>query len=115
MSTRSELAAAAAAVDGIRAHEYVVGDTDPGTVYPRLERIEYPNPFGGIAHWNVVLVLPQDLAEAEKYLELKLPTLKAAIEPHLVVTGVTLQRLQLDVAGLLPTAFINGHREQDLT
>lgn len=115
MSTRTDLAEAAATVVGLTAHEYVVGDTNPGTVYPRLERIEYPNAFGGIAYWNVVLVLPQELDQAEKYLEQKLPALKAAIEPHLVVTSVALQRLQLDGVGTLPVAFVNGHREQDLT
>lgn len=115
MSTRSELAAAASTVEGITGHEYVVGDTDPGTVYPRLDRIEYPNPFGGIAHWNVVLVLPQDYAAAEQYVEQKLPFLKAALDPHLAITAVVLQRLQLDGAGVLPVAFINGHREADLS
>ena len=67
MSTREELTTAANAVEGITGHPYVVGHTEPGTVYPRLDHIEYPNPFGGVAHWNVVLVLPQDLAEAERY------------------------------------------------
>lgn len=113
MSTRTDLAAAANTVDGITAHPYVVGDTEPGTVYPRLERIEYPNPFGGINHWNVVLVLPQDLAASEQYVETKLPALKAALDPHIVITAVLLQRLQLDGIGTLPVAFINGHREAD--
>lgn len=115
MSTRTELTDAANAVAGITAHTYVVGDTDPGTVYPRLDRIEYPNPFGGVAHWNVVLVLPQGEAEAEKYVEDMVPTLKAALDPHLVITAVVLQRLQLDGVGILPVAFINGHREADLS
>lgn len=113
--TRSDLTAAAGTVEGIRAHPYVVGDTDPGTVYPRLDRIEYPNPFGGVAYWNVVLVLPQDLEAAERYLEEKLPALKAALDPHLVITSVAMQRLQLDGVGTLPVAFINGHRETDLS
>lgn len=115
MSTRSALAAAARTVVGVNAHEYVVGNTQPGTCYPRLDRIEYPNAFGGVAHWNVVLILPQDFAEAEKYFETKLPPLKAALEPHLVITAVTLQRLQLDGVGTLPAAFFTGHREADLT
>lgn len=115
MSTREDLEAAAHTVPGIKAHAYVVGDTEPGTVYPRLDRIEYPNAFGGIAHWSVVLVLPQDYAEAEQYVEEVLPDLKAALDPHLVITAVLLQRLQLDGIGTLPVAFINGHREADLT
>lgn len=115
MSTRAEIAAAAGSVEGITGHEYVVGATDPGTVYPRLDRIEYPNAFGGVAHWSVVLVLPQDLAQAERYVEDKLPALKEALDPHIVITAVLLQRLQLDGVGVLPVAFINGHREADLS
>ena len=115
MSTRSDIESAANSVPGIKGHEYVVADTDPGTVYPRLDRVEYPNAFGGIAHWNVVLVLPQEHAEAERYLEEVLPDLKAALDPYLVITAVLLQRLQLDGVGTLPVAFINGHREQDGT
>lgn len=113
MSFREDIAAAASTVAGIHGHPYVVGDTAPGTLYPRIERIEYPNPFGGVLFLNIVLVLPQDLAEAEQYLEQMLPNLKAALEPHLVITTVQPQRLQLDGVGTLPVAFINGHREAD--
>ncbi|WP_323792419.1 hypothetical protein [Nocardioides sp.] len=113
MSVREEIAAAASSVLGLTGHPYVVGDTSPGTVYPRVERIDYPNAFGGVVFYNVVLVLPQDYAEAEQYLEQKLPDLKGALEPHLVITSVQPQRLQLDGIGVLPVAFINGHREAD--
>ncbi|MCM0618774.1 hypothetical protein [Nocardioides bruguierae] len=113
MSFREDLVTRAATVAGIRPHPYVVQATAAGTLYPRLERIDYPNPFGGVAHWNVVLVLPQSPADAERYLEQKLPALRAAIAPALSVTSVALQRLQLDGIGVLPVAFINGHREQD--
>jgi len=113
MSPREDIAPAAGEVGGITAHEHVVGDTTPGTVYPRLDRIEYPNTFGGVAHWNVVLVLPQDIADAERYLADTINPLREALAPHLVVTSVTPQRLQLDGVGLLPVAFFNGHREAD--
>jgi hypothetical protein len=113
MSTRADLATAAGTVEGITAHAYVSTDTEPGTVWVRLERIDYPNPFGGVAHWNVVLVLPQNLTDAEYYLEDTLPALKAALDPHLVITSVTPQRIDLPGVGILPCAFINGHREQD--
>lgn len=113
MSIRTDIADAASTVDGITGHPYVVGDTSPGTLYPRIERIDYPNAFGGVLFLNVVLVLPQDMAEAEQYLEQKLPALKDALEPHLVITTVQPQRLQLDGVGVLPVAFLNGHREAD--
>ena len=44
--------------------------------------------LGGVAHWNVVLILPQDFAEAERYFETTLPPLKAALEPYLASHNV---------------------------
>lgn len=114
MSTRQDLADAALTAKGVRSsHPYLVAQTDPGTVWVRLDRVEYPNAFGGVSFWNVVLVLPQDVAEAERYLESTINPLREAIAPHLVVTSVTIQRLQLDGVGTLPVAFFNGHREAD--
>lgn len=113
MSVRQDLADAANAVQGITAHPYVVADLDPGTTYVRLERIDYPNPFGGVLHLNVVVILPQDLAAAEQYIEAKVPALRAAIEEHLVVTSVTPQRLDLTGVGVVPCVFINGHTEEN--
>lgn len=113
MSTRAELAAAANSVEGVKAFPYFVSSTSPGTAYVRLERIEYPNPFGGIAHWNVVLILPQDYATAEKYLETKVPLLKTAIEPHLSITSVRPEQLSINGVGTIPVVFLNGHREED--
>lgn len=113
MSTRTEIATAASTVDGINGHPYLVGDTQPGTLYPRLDRIEYPNRFGGVAFWNVVLVVPQDLAAAEKYLEDKLPDLRTALASVLAITSVAPVRLDVPGVGLLSVAFINGHREAD--
>jgi len=113
MTARQEICDAVNAVDGMTATPYVSGEVSPGTVYLRLERIEFPNPFGGICHWNVCLVLPQDLATAEQYLEGVLPSLIEAIEPHLVVRSVVPQRLNLAGVGDLPVAFINGTREAD--
>ncbi|GAA5153826.1 hypothetical protein GCM10023340_36430 [Nocardioides marinquilinus] len=113
MSTRTELATAANGVEGLTATPYFTSGTRAGTVWIRLDRIEFPDRFGGIAHWNVVLVLPQDQAESERYFEATTPALREALADHLVVTSVTPQRLQLDGVGPLSVAFINGHREAD--
>lgn len=113
MSTRSELAAALSTVPDISGNEYVVGTLSPGTAYPRLDRIEYPNPFGGVAFWNVVVVLPQSLPDAERYVEAKLPALYEALGPHLVITAARMERLSIPNTGEIPALFINGHREAD--
>lgn len=110
---REEIAYALSTVEGVTGHQYVVGSTDPGTAYVRLDRIEYPNPFGGVAHLNVVVLLPQDLADAERWIEARLPALREAVGEHLVITSVQPQQLQLTGVGVLPALFINGHREHE--
>jgi hypothetical protein len=111
-AVRQEIAEAASTVAGVTCTPYYVQTTSAGAAYVRLDRIEYPNPFGGVAYWNVVLLLPQDIAASEKYLEEKVPLIREAIEEHLFVTSVTPQQLQLGSGPTLPCAFINGHREE---
>lgn len=115
MSTdvRQELAGAASTVEGITAHPYYVQDTSPGHTFIRLERVTYPNRFGGLDRWNVVVVLPQDLAEAEKFFEDHIEDLYAALAPHLAIDEAVLQQLNITGVGILPCVFINGHRERD--
>ncbi|HEY0696448.1 MAG TPA: hypothetical protein VGD43_01390 [Micromonospora sp.] len=112
MSVRQDLADAVTTVDGVKCTPYYVSHSKPGAAFVRLDRIEYPNRFGGVAHWNVVLILPQDLADAERFLEAKHPLIKAAVEEHLVVTSITPQQLQVGTGAPIPCAFINGHREE---
>lgn len=113
MSTRAELATALNAVEGIRAHAYYEQGTRAGLAYVRLERIEYPNPFGGVARWSVVVILPQDLAKAERFVEDNLPALHEAVDPHLAITSAELQRINFDSSGVLLALIITGHREAD--
>lgn len=110
---RQAIADAATGVEGITCHPYFVQSTSPGSAMVRLDRIAYPNPFGGVCHWNVVVMLPQDQAAAEAYIDTKVPLIRAAILPQLVVTEVQQQQLKIDGLGILPCVFINGHREQE--
>lgn len=114
MSAREDIAAAVNAVDGITCTSLFSADTSPGTAFVRLDRIEYPPPLRdfGIRFWDVVLVLPQDLAEAEAYVETKVPALVEAVRPQLVVDRVSPQRLDIPGVGVLPVVFISGHREE---
>lgn len=109
MSTRAEIAAAAATVEGIHAHNYVCQDTTPGTVWPRIERTDWPNRLGDVTTWNVVLILPQDLADGERYIESDTVTaLVTALRKVIEVTSTEPTRLQLDGVGTVNTLFING-------
>ncbi|KAA1424314.1 hypothetical protein [Nocardioides antri] len=109
---RAEIAAAANTVSGINCSPYFRQSVKPGDGMVRRERTNYPNPFGGIVTWQVIVALPQDLAAAEKYLDEHLPDLVEAIQESLVVTSTTPQQLALDT-GAVPVVVIEGHREED--
>jgi hypothetical protein len=112
-AARTALAEAASTVDGITCHPYFVQSTQPGHATIRLDRTEYPNRFGGVDHWNVVVILPQDQASAEKFIEAHVPAIVAAVGREMAVKTVQPQQLKLDGVGILPCVFINGHREQE--
>lgn len=112
-AVRQALADAASTVAGVTCSPYFIGTTQAGAAMVRLDRIEYPNPFGGICHWNIVLLLPQDQAAAEKYTDDVVPLVRDALSDHLVITQIQPQRLDLPGHGVLPCVFINGHREQE--
>lgn len=111
MSVRQELADAAAAVPGIRAFPYYVQSLKTGTAYVRLDRIEWPDKFGSVTYWDLVVIAPSDLGKADQYIEEVVPVLHAALSPHLVITQVLPQQLQVD-GGTLPCVFIRGFRKE---
>lgn len=111
-AVRQALAAAASTVEGVTGHPYFVVTTQPGSVLVRLDRTEYPNRFGGVCYWSLVLVLPQDLAASEQYLEAKGPALREAVAGELVVTTIAPQLIDFG-AGSVPCAVFTGHREED--
>ncbi len=112
-AVRQAIASAASTVEGITCAPYFVQSTAAGAAMVRLDRIEYPNRFGGVCHWNVIVMLPQDQSAAEQYIDDKIPAVRDAVGSELVVTQVQPQRLEIKGAGVLLCVFINGHREQE--
>lgn len=113
-AVRNELAAAANTVDGVAVAPYYVQSTKSGSGVVQLNRVEYPNAFGGEAYWEIVVLLPADIAAAQKRSEELIPQLVTALQDHLVVTGATLGRTQLGTTGAgQPCVLIAGHREQE--
>ncbi|MFT4189846.1 MAG: hypothetical protein QM621_14875 [Aeromicrobium sp.] len=108
---RDALAEAASSVDGVDVSPYFAGVTAPGAGFVRWDRSEQPNPFGFVGYWNVVVLLPQDLAAAEQMADELFAPLTAALAPHMRVTGAQMQQLTIPGVGVLPCVFINGHRE----
>lgn len=114
MSTefREALSTAVNTVEGLNCTPYFRQSTKPGDAMVRLDRkVRDSSGFGFMATWAVVVILPQDMATAEKYLDAKVGPLVSAISEELVVTTVTPQQLALDT-GLVPCVFIEGNRAE---
>lgn len=113
LAVRQALATAATAVADVDCDPHFIQSTRPGSAMVRLDRIEYPNAFGGICHWNVIVMLPQDQAQAEQWIDNHKTALREAIAEELVITSIQPQRLETKTAGVLLCVFINGHREEE--
>ena len=111
-AVRQAIAEAATTVDGINVTPYFRQTTKAGEGMVRHDRTAYPNRFGGVVTWQVLVLLPQDIAAAEKYLEDKAPALLEAVSDHLVITSMAPQQLALDT-GQVPCVVIEGHREEE--
>lgn len=111
-AVRAELAAAANTVEGVDVAPYYRQSTKPLTGAVQLDRIEYPNRFGGIAYWEVLVLLPSDVAAAQKQAETLIPALYAALRPHLAVDRATFGQTQLGTTAS-NVVLIAGHREEE--
>lgn len=107
---RQAIASAVNTVEGINCTPYFRQTTKTGDAMVRLDRKRRDDSgFGYIATWQVVVILPQDIATAEKYLDEKVDALVSALSEEVVVTTVTPQQLALDT-GAVPCVFIEGNR-----
>lgn len=107
---RNAISAAASSVSGVNCTPYFRQSTKTGDAMVRFDRMNRDDSgFGFMVVWQVVLMLPQDVAAAEKYLEEKTPALIAALSEELVITSVTPQQLALDT-GYVPCVFFEGNR-----
>lgn len=111
---RTALAAAASTVDGVHVTAYyrqVPKTAGQGMV--RLDRTTYPDPFGGITTWQVLVALPQDEATAEKWLEAHQDDLYDAVSEELMIRTVIPKELIQRVGSenvSVPVVVIEGER-----
>lgn len=114
MSTqvREAIAAAASTVDGISVTPYFRQVTKPNQGFVRRSRTDYPNTFGGVVTWAVVVVMPAATVEdTERWLDENGPALVAAVEGEMTVTSMV-PFIATD-AGNAPYVVIEGTREEE--
>lgn len=113
-AVRTAISTAVQSVDGVSCSPYFRQTTKAGDAMVVLARMTRDaNGFGFVNTWQVQVLLPQDLAAAEKYMESKLPALIAAVEQELVIQTITPQEAVLDNGIKLPCLVIEGNRESD--
>lgn len=111
MSARTEIAAAANTAAAVKVSEFYRQGTKPGSGWVRRDRTEYPNKFGGLVTWQVLVVLPQALADAEKWMEEHQLALVEALREALIVRSARPAELVID-SGSVPVLIIEGQREE---
>lgn len=109
---REALAEAASAVDGVNVTPWYRQTNKAGQGYVRLDTVNYPNATGGVVTWQVCVLLPQDIATAEKWLAEKAFAVANAVNDHMRVRSYQPVQLLTD-GGALPAVVIEGTREQE--
>lgn len=111
---RTAIAAAASTVAGVNCKPYYRQSAKPGDACVRLaSRAKAGNGFGYVDTWQVWLVLPQDLAAAEKWIDEHGPELEAALEQEFIggVATVTPADLQFGNGPGVNGVIYEGARE----
>lgn len=111
-TVRQEIAEAASKVEGISCTPNYRQTTKAGDAMVRKGPVNYPDSFGGVVTWQVLVILPQDLASAQEYLDDVVPLVVAEVDQVIGVRSVTPQQLVFDGV-LVPGAVIEGHRAEE--
>lgn len=111
---RQLLAEAASTVTGVTVTPHYRQSIGAGDGMVRRDRTDYPNSLGGVVTWQVIICLPKDLGQAQKWLDDRIPAVVTALTEsgEITVTSAEPQQLPLDSGGSYPIALITGIREE---
>ncbi|HWI43265.1 MAG TPA: hypothetical protein VNS81_06565 [Nocardioides sp.] len=97
---RAAIAAAASTVAGVNCSPYYRQSLDPGDACVRLSvRTKASNGFGYVDTWQVWLALPQDVEDAEKWLDDRGAEVVAALNPEFIGGIRTITPAELVLGG----------------
>lgn len=112
-TVRQEIADAANTVDGVHVHPYYRQGGQAGSGNIQFARIDFPNIFGGIVRWEVVILLPVDIASAQKRADELIPQLWQALSEAMSVDDVTAGTTSQDNRSGQPCLLVAGHRAME--
>lgn len=112
-SVRQEIADAANAIEGVNVHPYYRQGGHAGSGNIQITRIDFPNIFGGVVTWEVVILLPVDIASAQKRAEELIPLLWPALSEVIAVDSITFGTTSQDNRSGQPALVAAGHRAME--
>lgn len=111
MSFRDDLATAISTVDGVTCTPHRRQTTNPGEAMVRFDRSNRSdNGIGYMNAWQVCVILPQNVAAADQWVDEHRDALIEAAEAHLIVTSLVVGQLPVDTS-LVPCVVLEGVRE----
>lgn len=113
-AVRQALADAANTVEGLNVSPYFRQSTKPGSGLVRFAGLNRPNQFGSLITWQIVVFLSQNIADAEKFIDTKVPQIITTLEERRALRDglrAEPQQLALDT-GTVPVVVIEGIREE---
>lgn len=101
-------------IEWVKAYQYPPGGGGyaPGDAWPLVSRIDYPNKFGGLVQWEVLVVLNADVPTAERLMDAHVPGIREALSRQMSIRSVTPRLLQFENGSALIVAVIAGTREE---
>ena len=119
-TVRQELADAVSAVDGITCFTHYK-DGKAGTAWVEYLRTDYPpthGVLGGEDYWAVVVVLPDDLEAAQRFVDQYRDPVRKALMPvagtkWLIVTQVRKELIAVPDNPSIKTMVVEGHRAEE--
>ena len=115
-TVRQEIADAVSTIDGITCFPYYK-DGKHGTAYVEFLRTEYPpihGVLGGEDYWGVVVILPDDLAAAQRFIDThRGPLFQTLSRNVLIVTQTRPEIIAIPDNPSIKTMVIEGHRAEE--
>lgn len=112
-NVRQAIADAANTVEGIHVHPYYRQGGKAGNGNIQISHVNFPNPFGGIVTWDVVILLPVDIESAQKRADELLPLLWPALSQALAVDDISFGTTSQDNRSGQPCLIATGHRAME--
>lgn len=116
MTAREVLAEAVNVVDGVEVAPYKTNATGPGRGWIEITRTEYPGGKKVLGAWDyfaVLIELPADTGQAQKWIDDHRKAITDALWPVMVIVQIRPERVQITDGPIIKAMVVEGRREAE--